>query len=184
MYLYGKTVVLRALEAEDMEMLRATVNDPDIEHLVGGWSFPVSRSAQMKWYDNQIIDKNNVRYAIEITENNEFIGMISLTNIDWKNRTGMSAIKLKQDAPHGRGYGCDAEFTLLKYAFEELNLHRITANVLEYNIPSIKLHTKVGAKQEGIQREAIYKHGKYHDVILFGILKEDFYSAAKEAKWS
>lgn len=183
MFVQGRLVVLRALEIEDMEALRETVNDSELENLLGGWSFPISKSAQLEWFNNCANDKNNVRYAIETKDDHKFIGMISLTNIDWKNRSGMIAIKLTTNAPHGKGYGYDAEIALLNYAFNELNLHRITANILEYNKVSINFHTKIGLKKEGINREAIYKRGKYHNVITFGILKKDYLDIAQKNNW-
>ncbi|EJT6568307.1 hypothetical protein N2W51_003251, partial [Clostridium perfringens] len=64
MNLYGNKIKLRALEPEDMEFLRETVNDPEIEKLVGGWSFPISKKQQMDWYEKIINDKTSLRFAI------------------------------------------------------------------------------------------------------------------------
>lgn len=183
MNLYGKKVVLRAMEPEDMEMLRGSLNDPAIERMVGGWSFPVSTYEQMKWYERVVGDQRNVRMIIEDKETGEAVGMISLTNIDWKNRDAEYAIKLKPDAPRKRGYGADSEFTLMRYVFEELQLHRLTGEVLAYNEASIAMTEKCGAKREGLKRQAVYKNGQYHDVICYGVLYEDFLEAAQKAGW-
>ena len=174
MYLYGNKVLLRALEIEDMEFLRTTANDPNIENMVGGWSFPISKESQMNWFNSLQPSERNIRYAIELLENKQFVGMISLLSVDWKNRTGMSAIKLVSDAPHGRGIATEAEKLLLDYCFYELNLNRITAEVIEYNEPSIALHKKVGYVLEGKKREAVFKKGKFHTVLSFAMLKSDY----------
>lgn len=183
MNIYGQKVVLRAMEPEDMEMLREMVNDPEIERMVGGWSFPISKVEQMKWYERVVSDKQNLRFIIETRESDEPIGMISLTEIDWKNREAVYAIKLKKDAPKQKGYASDSEFALMKFAFEELQLHRLTSEVLEYNIASIALTEKCGAQREGLKRSAVYKRGEYHNVICYGVLYEDFLRAAKQAGW-
>ncbi len=177
MNLIGKRVLLRALEVEDMEALRETINDPYFESMVGGWSFPVSKNAQIKWFESMLSSQSNFRYAIESLETKKFLGMISLLNIDWKNRSGMTAIKLSKIALAGQGIATDAEFTLMKYAFDELNLHRLTADVIEYNKASIALHKKIGGFVEGIKREAVFKNGQYNDVLCFGILKNDYIKA-------
>ena len=179
MYLIGKRIMLRALELEDMELLRETINDPYFERMVGGWSFPVSKNAQLKWFESLGSNQSNYRYAIESLETKEFFGMISLLNIDWKNRSGMTAIKLSKKGLSGKGIATDAEFTLMEYVFNELNLHRLTADVLKYNTPSVSLHKKIGGIVEGVKREAVFKNGQYNDVLCFGILKEDYIKAAK-----
>lgn len=183
MNLYGEKVMLRAMEPEDMEILRTTINDPEIEHMVGGWSFPVSKLEQMKWYERVVADKTNLRLTIEALETKEVLGMISLTDIDWKNREANYAVKLKRDAPKKRGYASDSELTLMRFAFEELQLHRLTGEVLEYNIASIAMTEKCGAQREGLKRSAVYKNGQYHNVICYGVLYEDFKRAAEKAGW-
>lgn len=183
MNIYGEKVLLRAMEPEDMEMLRETINDPEIEHMVGGWSFPVSKHEQMQWYERASADKRNVRFIIEVIETGEAIGMISLTEIDWKNRSAVTAIKLKGEAPKKQGYATDAMFTLMQFSFEELQLSRLSCEVVAYNHASMKLHQKCGAQQEGLKRSAVYKNGAYHDVICYGVLYEDFQNAAKKAGW-
>ena len=53
MNIKGKIVTLRAVELEDMELLRGMLNDPEMEKAVVGWSFPVSKYSQQKWYNRQ-----------------------------------------------------------------------------------------------------------------------------------
>ncbi|MEG1578860.1 MAG: GNAT family protein [Oscillospiraceae bacterium] len=183
MNLYGKKVMLRAMEPEDMEMLRETINDPEMERMIGGWSFPVSKLEQMQWYERVVADKRNLRFIIESLETKEALGMISLTDIDWKNRNAAYAIKLKQDAPKKKGYASDSGLTLMRFAFEELQLHRLTSDVLEYNTASIAMMEKCGAQREGLKRSAVYKNGQYHNVICYGVLYEDFKRAAEKAGW-
>ena len=183
MNLIGKKICLRAMELEDMELLRSTINDPQIERLVGGWSFPVSKYEQNKGFENAVIDKTNIRLIIESIADKNVLGMISLMEIDWKNRTASYAIKLKSDAPKQKGIASDSEFTLFRFAFEELQLHRLSSEVIEYNTASIAMTEKCGAKREGVKRSAVYKNGKYHDVICYGVLYDDYVNAAESAGW-
>ena len=82
-----------------------------------------------------------------------------------------------------KGIATDAYMTLFKYAFEELRLNRINGSALQYNAISLHVTQKVGFKQEGIQRQAVYKNGKYEDVVMLGILKEDYYQKVQELKY-
>lgn len=172
MNIYGEKVVIRALELEDMEFLRETINDPIMESLVIGWSFPTSKRQQALWYDKIILDNTNHRLAV--TLNAEIIGIATLTKIDWKNRSAYHGIKLGNNTPKGQGIGTDTVFAIMKYAFEELQLNRLAGSMLKHNTASIKLYEKCGWRTEGIARQSIFKNNQYHDEILVSILKEDY----------
>lgn len=183
MNLYGEKVMLRAMEPEDMEMLRDMVNDPEIERMIGGWSFPVSKTGQMQWYERVVGDQRNLRFVIEIQKTGEAIGLITLTDIDWKNRTAFHGIKLRSDAPKGQGYATDAVMTLEWYAFEQLQLRRIDGACLVYNEASQRLYEKCGVKVEGIRRCAVFKDGQYFDQQYTGVIQEDYFEAKKKLGW-
>lgn len=179
MNIKGKKVFLRAMELEDMEFLRAMINDEDMEHNVIGWSFPVSQYEQQKWFESTIQNKNNLRFIIEA--GGKPIGLATLTSIDWKNRKASHGIKLFGDDIKGKGYGTDTVRTIMKYAFEELQLNRLYGSILEYNTASRKLYEKCGWTEEGVERKSIFKNNQYHDEIVLGILKEDY--EEKKSEW-
>ena len=82
MILKGEKVILRAIEREDQEFLKEMINNPELEKLVVGWSFPVSLEMQMQWYEKQRNDLQNLKYIIEA--DGQKIGLAILKNIDWK----------------------------------------------------------------------------------------------------
>lgn len=174
MNLVGDKIILRALEPEDMEILRDIANDPEVENLVGGWSFPISKKQQLEWYEKIVNDKTSLRFAIE-TEEDGVIGMADLRNIDWKNRVAFHGMKIGNKDYRGKGYGKDVVFTIMKYAFEELQLNRLDGSILEYNIPSQKLYLeKCGWKIEGVRRNYIFKGNRFHNQLIVGILKDEY----------
>lgn len=177
MNIYGEKVILRALEPRDMQYLLDMINDPEIERMVVGWSFPISEKQQMDWYNRIITDNSNFRFAIDYE--NKFIGISTLTNIDWKNRNAYHGIKLLNSAPKGIGLGTDAVYATMKYAFEELQLNRLCGSILEYNIPSLKLYAKCGWKLEGTYRKNVFKNNAYHDEYPTAILIEEYFEWKK-----
>ena len=181
MNIIGKKTLMRAMEPSDMPLLKEMMNDPAIEKAVGGWSFPVSSSEQQRWYDSAVSDKNNKRFIIETTdrENNVAVGMIYLCDVDWKNRTVSTGIKLASGAPRRCGYATDAVMALFEYAFSELQMHRIGLKILEDNEASRALYEKCGAKKEGSLRDSVFKGGKYIDQLCYGVLESDFKKAKK-----
>ena len=173
---YGK-VKLRALEPEDMEPLRATVNDQEMEKMVVGWSFPISKQQQADWYARSMNNQNSHRFAIEFE--GKFVGISTLTDIDWKNRSAFHGVKLTQDAPKGQGIGFDAVVAVMKYAFEELQLNRLYGGILEYNVPSQKLYAKCGWVEEGRYRQCVFKENAYYDEIPVAILRSEYFEWKK-----
>lgn len=172
MILIDGNIVLRPIEKTDNELLKRMINDPEMEKNVVGWSFPSSNEVQMNWYDKVIFSKSDARYMIEIDGNT--IGMVGLTGIDFKNSTATINIKIGSDEYKNQGIGYRTIMLLVKYAFEELNLHCISASILEYNIASIKLFEKCGFSFEGKRRNRVYKGGKYHNLCDYSILKEEY----------
>lgn len=179
MNIRGKIVTLRAIEKEDLELMREMLNDPEIENLVVGWAFPISRYQQEKWYENNINNNINLRFIIE-TEKDGAIGLATLTDIDWKNRKAFHGMKLLNKKNRHRGIGTDTVMAIMKYAFDELQLNRLDGSWFEENIPSKTMYIKCGWKEEGRLRNCIYKKGKYRDLIVAGILKTDYEKLIKE----
>lgn len=183
MNIRGRHVTLRAIEREDLELLRAMFNDEAIEQLVVGWAFPLARQQQEDWYDQNIGNTSSLRLIIE-TDAGDAVGVIMLKDIDWKNRRATHGIKLARASDRARGIGTDALRAIMRYAFNELQLHRLDSVILEGNEPSYHLHcAKCGWTPEGRQRQAIYKNGRYHDLLLIGILADDYRRIAAAERW-
>lgn len=167
-------ITLRAIEESDLELLKEMINDPEIENMTGGYSYPVSTYQQRKWFESLSNRQNELRLIID-TEEHGAIGVVMLTDIDWKNRIAQSHWKItSRNNLRGKGYGTKAIRALIKYGLEELNMHCIYCKIIEYNIVSQRVAEKNGFKKEGILRERVYKNGKYHNVIVWSLLKGEF----------
>lgn len=160
------------MEEKDMPFLLDMINDPEMERLVVGWSFPNSSKHQIDWYNRVISDSKNLRFAIEFEGN--FVGISTLVKIDWKNRTADHGIKLHQSAPKGVGIATDAVYATMKYAFEELQLNRLYGSILDYNIASQRLYAKCGWIKEGCFRKNVFKNNEYHDEWPMAILRDEY----------
>jgi RimJ/RimL family protein N-acetyltransferase len=182
MIISGKIVYLRAMELDDMEMYRDMINDDYISQMVVGWSFPVSKKEQFDWY-NRVISSENKRFTICLKENDKPVGMVTLTDIDYINRTALHGIKLHPSCPQGKGIATDAVMTLMELAFNQMNLNRLDGSWLVYNTSSKRLYERCGWREEGIKRSAIYRNGEYHDMAISGILKEEFIAAKERLGW-
>lgn len=170
MNIYGNHVFLRAVEEKDAELLLKMINSADIEYMLGGFSFPVSMEAQKKWIHELENTETTLRCMIVPYDTSNAVGTVILSNIDYKNGNAQVHIKLGEKF-QGKGYGQESLALIIRYAWDELRLHLIYANVNGYNIPSQKVFEKLGFEKEGILRERIYKKGKYEDVFMYSLIK-------------
>lgn len=172
--IYGTKIFLRPMESEDMEYYKEIFNSESISQMVVGWGFPISLSEQNTWFEKAKSDNRNRRFTIVDIDTNTVLGMISISSIDWQNRKATIGIKLRESCPKRKGYATDALTTLTKYAFYEMNLHRLEASWITYNEASKNLYKKCGWIIEGVRKEAIYRSGQYHDLEIAGMLREQF----------
>jgi UDP-4-amino-4,6-dideoxy-N-acetyl-beta-L-altrosamine N-acetyltransferase len=172
--LKGERVTLRAIEREDIPRFLRWLNDPEVTRYLTIF-MPLSREEEERWFEQQLGDRNRKVLAIE-TESGEHIGNISLEDIDWKNRRATLGIVIGEKERWGQGYGTDAIRTLLRFAFEELNLNRVQLDVFDFNERARRCYRRCGFREEGILRQAHYTEGRYHDVVRMAILRSDWES--------
>lgn len=177
MNLIGEKICLRAMELEDMDCYRDMINDPDMEKLLGGWSRPVSKQQQQDWYTYAINAQDSLRLSVVRKSDSKLLGMVNLVEIDWKNGSAIHGIRLIPGKEYRhQGFGTDAVRTLMRYAFDELRLHRLETTILEYNTISQALYKKCGWTMEGVKRRAVYRQGKYFDLQMWSIILAEYYN--------
>jgi len=170
-------VYLRAFEIEDYKKSIKWRNDQNIWKSTGGNYFFVSSEREKKWIENAIFnDKNNIRLAICLKENNKYIGNVNLVNIEWINRQAEFSIFIGEKKEWRKGYATEATKLMVDFGFNQRNLNRIYLTVLENNKVAIHLYEEMGFKKEGILREALFKDNKYYNLIIMSILKEEYSS--------
>ncbi len=170
--LQGERVNLRAIERTDLPTFVRWFNDPDIvQHLT--LYLPMSLAEEERWFEQQLTDKSKHILAIE-TEDGIHIGNVGLHDLNWKDRNAVLGIVIGDKEFWGRGYGTDAVLTMLRFAFEELNLHRVSLIIYDHNHRAIRCYEKCGFLDEGRDREAQFSGGKYHDDIRMSILASEF----------
>lgn len=127
-----------------------------------------------RFYEDIQDSDNTVIFAIVWSENGEHIGNIKLGPIDWIHRRASLGLLVGEEDAWGKGVGSEAVNLLLSYAFDTLNLHRVSLGVHSDNQAAIRVYEKAGFTQEGVLRENAFVDGEYVDGVLMGILEDDF----------
>ncbi|PHR59484.1 MAG: GNAT family N-acetyltransferase [Arcobacter sp.] len=165
-------IYFRALELDDYKVSIKWRKDESISVQLGGLHYFVSEAYEKKWVEDKIYNAKGTEIvlAICLQATDQYVGNIYLTDIDNINRSAQLHILLGEASLYGKGIGTEAISKILKYGFEERNLHRIYSHVLSYNTASLRTHEKCGFDKEGRLRNAVFKKGKHHDVIVLSKL--------------
>ena len=168
--IYGKRVYLRKVKKSDADILCKWKNDTYFKKMALDEDSIITLANQQQDIEKTQLDKNQLYYIIQHKQKDQPIGYIRINWINIKNK--MAWLRFGLGDLRKQGYGEESLRIFFDYWFEN-GLHRAEAEVFEYNLPSVKLLTKLNFKREGEKRKAHYYQGKYYDVILFGLLKED-----------
>jgi len=173
----GKGIRLRAIEREDIPRFVRWMNDPDvIRYLL--LNAPLSYAMEEKWFEQQVASSplENQVLAIEVLVGDDWlhIGNSGLHKIEQVNNAAEFGLVIGEKEYWHKGYGLQATELTLKHGFEDLNLNRIYLNVFEENEYAVKAYETAGFVKEGVQRQALYKNGKYHDIILMSVLHSEW----------
>jgi RimJ/RimL family protein N-acetyltransferase len=169
----GDRVYLRPIERADIDRgWLKWVNDHSLNQFLVG-SFPVNRDALEQYYESSQ-PPGTAMFAICLKDNDTYIGNGRLSEIDWVHRSCKYGRLIGDSQYRARGYGSEALVLLLRYGFHHLGMNRIFSAALSNNKASITSNEKTGMKREGIMRQALYKGGRFHDLVMLAMLRSDF----------
>jgi RimJ/RimL family protein N-acetyltransferase len=119
-------------------------------------------------------DKNLFYFTIRAREDDRLIGKAVVEWVDWTNGNGYLRLGIGAEADRRKGYGSQALSMLLRYAFGELNLYRVTAVLPAYNAGAIRLFQKFGFMEEVRRRKAMHRDSEFWDILSFGLLNSEW----------
>lgn len=177
---------LRSLELKDAPFMLEWMHDTDIQQVFAkDMASMTLEDAETFIKDNCTLpiqdrldgdfDGKSIHFAVAGDED-EYLGTISLKNVDIVTRDAEYAISMRQVA-HGTGAAKEATEQLLQLAFEKYHLHRVYLNVLDKNIRARKFYEKCGFVYEGQFRQALLKGDNYMDLNWYSMLDSDYISS-------
>jgi len=174
----GKRVRLCAVEVQAMAGATSKWSRDSEYMRLGdsGAARTFSKRTTREWFDKDLEKErpDQFPFAIHTLEDDHLIGDVGLGDVQWTHSDAFVGIGLGERAYWDKGYGTDAMQVILRYAFTELNLHRVSLNVFEYNPRAMKSYEKAGFSYEGKMRKMLHRDGKRWDIVFMGILREEW----------
>lgn len=175
MVIKGKKVNLRPFQLKDAKKTLAWRNDPATRFLAMMHPYPVTKEMEQDWLQGILRDTSNrsVVFAVETAKEGRLIGNFQLRDIQWIHRRAWLGIVIGDDSQRGKGYGEEAMKLGLEYAFRDLNLNKISLEVIRSNTGAIRLYEKLGFKKEGVLEKHFFSDKCYHDVLILSLFNFD-----------
>ena len=172
--LKGNHTGLRAIEKTDLPILLNWRNQPDYRIFFREYR-ELSTNHQLNWYEKFVLTDPNTRmFAIIDLKTGELIGACGLCYIDWVNRSADFSIYIGKDNLYiDDVYAIDAAKTMEKYGFEELNMHRLWAEIYSIDEKKIEFFKELQFEKEGQFKETHWTQGRWIDSLFFGKLNID-----------
>lgn len=169
-FLKGKRLYLRPPLRDDLPFALRWINDPDTNQYLSVY-LPSFEKDEEEWLDR--IQKNkqtDVVFTI-VLKSGIPIGFMGLHRISWKDRTATTGALIGEEKYRNKGYGSEAKLVILEYAFQTLNLRKISSTVIAFNGRSVAYSLKCGYSVEGRRKAQFYKKGRYWDEVFLAIFR-------------
>ena len=179
-------IKLEYFDRTDFQQLIEWIKDDELLMNWSGslFSFPLTDSS-LEWYIedvNKMPDSDAYVYKAIDTDTNCVVGHISLGGLSRKNRSArITRVLVGNTADRGKGYCHRMVSAVLKIGFEELNLHRISLGVYDFNTSAINCYKRAGLEVEGTQREILLFKGKFWSLVEMSILENEWIERRNKA---
>jgi UDP-4-amino-4,6-dideoxy-N-acetyl-beta-L-altrosamine N-acetyltransferase len=160
------------LSADHLETVRRWRSSDDVSRYM--FTDPVlTPESQRAWFSECVLGDTSSRWWI-LTADAVPIGLANITAIDPVHRRCEWGYYVGEAARRGQGVGTRLARTIHDYVFDVLGMHRLVTEVLADNEAGLRLPEKMGCVREGILRHHVRKRGESRDVVVFGLLDDEW----------
>ena len=134
--------------------------------------FPPSPKMEEEWFDRFARSREDILWAIFAEDH--LIGTLGIHGINWPNRNAMTGTLIGEKSQWRKGYASEALRLRTHFAFVELGLEKLTTKVFVENTGSRRALEKAGYRQYGLARRDEFRHGRWHDMWLGEVLRDEW----------
>jgi RimJ/RimL family protein N-acetyltransferase len=169
---------LRRAEREDLDTVVAWMEDEDFTRFLYG--DPTRSPKQIRESIVSMLGRTMAQtmpgaiYLVIETTQDGPVGLLSLQNISWRNRSCSIDLYLGNKKYRTGLTAAMAWYRAIEYCFDELNLHRVSAYIYSFNTASWRIMERSGAARELTMRDHVARDGKFYDMYCYGLLREEF----------
>jgi len=179
-FLVGTKLYLRPLGLADLDgPYLGWLNDQETIRFLDSGRFPTTRTALEEAFHAKQTD--SLWLAIVDRKTDCHIGNIKLGPINLMHRYASLGILIGDPSFRGKGFAREAIELVLKHAFTQLGLNKVTAGAYTDHVACLELFKRLGFSVEGRQRNHLYREGAYHDKVLMGLLREEYLERMRKA---
>lgn len=161
------------LDDRHLDRILTWLQDQDLRDHIGT-VYPISRPQHLEWYRTVTSDRSRLVMAIESDEAGGHVGMIGMNGIDLVYRSAELWIYLGDPAARGMGVAQAAFEQVVRFGFDTIGLNRIFVQVFGFNERAQRFFQACGMRHEGTLRDAVFKRGRFHDKLVYGLLAREF----------
>ncbi|RCW76962.1 GNAT family N-acetyltransferase [Saliterribacillus persicus] len=168
-------LILRKITPDDANSILSYLSDEEVMKYYGLEPFNTINDAldEISWYQSIHTNSTGIRWGITLKEKGIVIGSCGFHNINPQHFRTEIGFELSKEQWR-KGIAVEAVEAILSYGFEYMNFQRIEALIEPPNIPSQKLVEKLGFIREGLLRNYEFTCGKFDDLYMYSLLKQDF----------
>ncbi len=170
-FLAGRNIYLRPLEPADRSFFLRWYNDAETRARIGAPTPTCEVEADAL---SRRSGQDCVWFAVVRRSDDKVVGETGLLRMFPAWQTTDLTIMIPDPQDQGKGYGSEAVYLMMDYAFGYLGYHRIAIGVVGFNHSALAFYQKMGFRQEGVQEQGYYYNYQYHDFIMMRILREEF----------
>jgi RimJ/RimL family protein N-acetyltransferase len=180
----GERVYLRPSERSDLATFVRWFSDSETLSFLG-MRAPMGEALEEQWFNRmlEMHGKDAYHFVICLLTDDRPIGTSGLFHIDQLNGSAGIGISIGEKSLWSQGLGTDAMFALLDFGFGELRLERMWLEVYDFNKRAQRSYDKSGFVLEGVERHAIFRRGRYVDVLLMSILRDEWAAQQRKRSW-
>lgn len=167
----GERITLAPLTVEHLEPYTRWFADMEVTRYLLNY-IPPSMKQEEEWFDAMTRNPDIIHWGIFV--DGVHVGGTAIAQINWAHRHGLGGTMIGDTSYWRRGIGSEAMRLRTDYAFRQLGLQKMKSAAFAQNTGSRRSLEKAGYRQTGIEQRDRFRDGRWHDTILYEILREEW----------